>query len=150
MEQAQEMMDNATTERRRDRHSPLYVRTGSGLIGGAPHARTPKEIDIEIARLEYGESSYPAYAKLATLYTIKNQMKKQEPEMQSRTYEQAYSAAPAEIPVEVGRYGDSEFLREIEGRNEEQVWGIMDDLMDTLQVANPRVYNGVMRKIRAL
>ena len=30
----------------------------------------PKEIDIEIARLEYGESSYPAYAKLATLYTI--------------------------------------------------------------------------------
>lgn len=31
----------------------------------------PKEIDIEIARLEYGESSYPAYAKLATLYTIK-------------------------------------------------------------------------------
>lgn len=33
----------------------------------------PKEIDIEIARLEYGESSYPAYAKLATLYTIKFQ-----------------------------------------------------------------------------
>ena len=28
-----------------------------------------KEIDIEIARLEYGESSYPAYAKLADLYT---------------------------------------------------------------------------------
>ena len=81
----------------------------------------PKEIDIEIARLEYGESSYPAYAKLATLYTIKNQMQKQEPEMQNRTYEQAYSAAPAEIPVEVGRYGDSEFLREVEGRNEEQV-----------------------------
>lgn len=110
----------------------------------------PKEIDIEIARLEYGESSYPAYAKLATLYTIKNQMQKQEPEMQNRTYEQAYSADPAEIPVEVGRYGDSEFLREVEGRSEEQVWGIMDDLMDTLQVANPRVYNGVMRKIRGL
>ena len=117
---------------------------------GVPPMLDPKEIDIEIARLEYGESSYPAYAKLATLYTIKNQMKKQEPEMQSRTYEQAYSAAPAEIPVEVGRYGDSEFLREVEGRNEEQVWGIMDDLMDTLQVANPRVYNGVMRKIRSL
>ena len=32
----------------------------------------PKEIDLEIARLEYGESSYPAYAKLATLYTIKH------------------------------------------------------------------------------
>lgn len=106
----------------------------------------PKEIDIEIARLEYGESSYPAYAKLATLYTIKNQMNKQIPE--NRSYEQAYSAAPAEITA--GRYGDSEFLREVEGKDEEQVWGIIDDLMDTLQVANPRVYNGVMRKIRTL
>ena len=37
----------------------------------------PKEIEIEIARLEYGESSYPAYAKLANLYTIKNQIEKQ-------------------------------------------------------------------------
>lgn len=35
-------------------------------------------------------------------------------------------------------------------KSKEQVWGIMDDLMDTLQVANPRVYNGVMRKIRGL
>ena len=106
----------------------------------------PKEIDIEIARLEYGESSYPAYAKLATLYTIKNQMNKQIPE--NRSYEQAYSAAPAEMPA--GSYGDSEFLREVEGKDREQVWGIMDDLMDTLRVANPRVYNGVMRKIRKI
>lgn len=106
----------------------------------------PKEIDIEIARLEYGESSYPAYAKLATLYTIKNQMNKQIPE--NRSYEQAYSAAPAEMSA--GSYGDSEFLREVEGKDQEQVWGIMDDLMDTLRVANPRVYNGVMRKIRKI
>ena len=109
----------------------------------------PKEIDIEIARLEYGESSYPAYAKLATLYTIKNQMNKQDPE--NHSYEQAHSASPAaEMSVDVGRHGDSEFLREVEGKDREQVWGIMDDLMDTLQVANPRVYNGVMRKIRQL
>ena len=37
-----------------------------------------KEIDIEIARLEYGESSYPAYAKLANLYTIRDRMDRQE------------------------------------------------------------------------
>ncbi len=106
----------------------------------------PKEIDLEIARLEYGESSYPAYAKLATLYTIKNQMNKSEDAPQA----QAYSMAAAPEPAYTGRYGDSEFLREIEGRDQEDVFRIMDDLMDTLQVANPRVYNGVMRKIRAL
>lgn len=107
----------------------------------------PKEIDIEIARLEYGESSYPAYAKLANLYTIRNQMnqgtKVNEPV-------QAYSMAAAPDPVYAGRYGDTEFLQAIEGLNEQDVFRIMDELMDTLQVANPRVYNGVMRKIRAL
>lgn len=107
----------------------------------------PKEIDIEIARLEYGESSYPAYAKLATLYTIKNQMNRTEQKQPEPV--QAYSLAASE-PAYTGRYGDSDFLREIDGRDQEDVFRIMDDLMDTLQVANPRVYNGVMRKIRAL
>ena len=108
----------------------------------------PKEIDIEIARLEYGESSYPAYAKLATLYTIKNQMNQSETKPQEPR--QAYSLAAAPESASTDRYGDSEFLREIEGRDQEDVFRIMDDLMDTLQVANPRVYNGVLRKIRAL
>lgn len=108
----------------------------------------PKEIDLEIARLEYGESSYPAYAKLATLYTIKNQMNQSETKQQEPI--QAYSLAASPEPTFTGRYGDSEFLREIDGKDQEEVFHIMDDLMDTLQVANPRVYNGVMRKIRAL
>ena len=106
----------------------------------------PKEIDLEIARLEYGESSYPAYAKLATLYTIKNQMNRAEGKQQEPI--QAYSMESA--PEYTVRYEDSEFLREIDGKDQEEVFHIMDDLMDTLRVANPRVYNGVMRKIRAL
>lgn len=108
----------------------------------------PKEIDIEIARLEYGESSYPAYQKLANLYTIRNQMKKSEQPQQPSV--QAYSLAASPEPTYTGRYGDSEFLLEIEGKNQGDIFRIMDDLMDTLQVANPRVYNVVMRKIRAL
>lgn len=108
----------------------------------------PKEIDIEIARLEYGESSYPAYQKLANLYTIRNQMRQSEQIQQEPI--PTYSLAAAPESTSTDRYGDSEFLREIEGRDQEDVFRIMDDLMDTLQVANPRVYNGVMRKIRAL
>lgn len=107
----------------------------------------PKEIDIEIARLEYGESSYPAYAKLANLYTIRNQMQKQEPE--TRSYELAYSSAPAD-PALVEAYGDSDFIAAISGLNQAEVWEIIDDLMDTLRVTNPRVYNGIMRRLRAL
>lgn len=107
----------------------------------------PKEIDIEIARLEYGESSYPAYQKLANLYTIRNQMKQTE---QREEPIQAYSLAAAPEPSYTGRYGDSDFLMEIEGKEPASVWAIMDDLMDTLHTVNPRVYDGVMRKIRNL
>lgn len=106
-----------------------------------------KEIDIEIARLEYGESSYPAYSKLADLYTIRNQMQKQESE--TRSYESAYSSAPAD-PALVEAYGDSDFIAVISGLNQADVWEVMDDLMDTLRVTNPRVYNGIIRRLRAL
>lgn len=67
-----------------------------------------KEIDIEIARLEYGESSYPAYQKLANLYTIRDRMDRQE---RPATYETSYSTAPAvsEEYTVVDDYGDSDF-----------------------------------------
>ena len=107
-----------------------------------------REIDIEIARLEYGESSYPAYSKLADLYTIRDRMDRQE---EKAPYEASYSAAPASsAPFEIGHYGDSDFLRSIDGRDQKALWNIIDDLMDTLHTVNPRVYEGVMRKIRAL
>lgn len=108
-----------------------------------------KEIDIEIARLEYGESSYPAYAKLANLYTIRDRMDRQERPM---AYETSYSATPAvtEEHSVIDDYGDSDFLRTVYGKEQGAVWSIMDDLMDTLHTVNPRVYEGVMRKIRAV
>ena len=108
-----------------------------------------KEIDIEIARLEYGESSYPAYAKLANLYTIRDRMDR---EVHPAPYEVSYSAAPAVAGYSavVEDYGDSDFLRAVYGKDQTAAWAIMDDLMDTLHTVNPRVYECVMRKIRAL
>ena len=114
------------------------------------------EIRKEIARLEYEESSYHNYAMLADLYVIRKQM--QEDEQGSRgTRLHAYSGDPApavqavasqaEAPQTVGSYGDSDFLRAIEGKKPSTVWPIMDELMDTLAVVNERVYNSVMQKI---
>lgn len=108
-----------------------------------------REIDIEIARLEYGESSYPAYAKLADLYTIRNQMRREE---SAAEIESGYSAAaPPETASDVfPEIGDSDFLRAVAGKNLGDVLGVLDDLMDTLQAANPRAYSSVMRKIHSL
>jgi hypothetical protein len=50
----------------------------------------------------------------------------------------------------IGRYGDSEFLEVVEGKPVENVMMIMDELMDSMQVLQPRIYDGVMRKIMNL
>ncbi len=108
-----------------------------------------KEIEIEIARLEYGESSYPAYAKLANLYTIRQQMDREKEQATAPvSYQSAYLYAQDSSAIDL--YGDTDFLRAIEGKNPAAVWAVIDDLMDTLHTVNPRVYDGVLRKIRAL
>ncbi len=53
-------------------------------------------------------------------------------------------------PAPLDRCGDSDFLRAVQGKDTASAWGVMDNLMDTLKVVNQRVYESVMRKIRAL
>ena len=108
-----------------------------------------REIDIEIARLEYGESSYPAYAKLADLYTIRNQMRREE---SAAEIESGYSAAaPPETASDVfPEIGDSDFFRLAAGKNLGAVLGVLDELLETLKITNPRAYASVMRKIQNL
>lgn len=102
------------------------------------------EIRKEIARLEYEESSYPNYAKLATLYTIRAEMNKEsEPQ----------SAAPRvqSIPAYSGAaYGNSEFLRTVSDKEPRDAWRVMDELMESLSVMQPKTYAAVMNKLNNL
>lgn len=43
--------------------------------------------------------------------------------------------------------GESEFLQAINGKNPERIWKIIDELMNTLKIINPRLYDGVLRRI---
>lgn len=47
----------------------------------------------------------------------------------------------------VGEYGDSDFLQAVSGKDAAMVWGVMDELMQTLWAINPRLYAGVMREL---
>lgn len=103
-----------------------------------------KEIEWAIHELEQEESSFPVYAKLANLYTVRN-------EMMGASVPQAASyseAIPALAPLE--QYGDSDFLIAVSGKDPAAAWKVMDELMDTLQVVNRRAYDGVMRKLDRL
>lgn len=45
---------------------------------------------------------------------------------------------------------DTEFLQMVNGKSLDGVWGVMDELMDTLKLVNRRAYDGVMRKLNEL
>ena len=114
------------------------------------------EIRKEIARLEYEESSYPNYAKLADLYVIRDRMREDEQGSRSsrvHAYSGAHApAVQAAVPQTaatqmVGSYGDSDFLRAIAEKDPSKIWPIVDELMDTVLLVKRSVYDSVMRKI---
>jgi len=83
--------------------------------------------------------------KLAAFYTIREHLfgRKDDPPVRY-----SYLPAPEQIPQTAVAYeGDTEFSQAIAGRDPAEIWAIMDELMSTLQIVNPRLYAGVMRKI---
>lgn len=83
--------------------------------------------------------------KLAAFLTIQKEMFGERSMEQMHQQGYSYATTPA---GEVAYNGDSEFSREIHGMDVNDVMGVMDELMTTLQIVNPRLYAGVMRKLR--
>lgn len=80
--------------------------------------------------------------KLAAYYTILDHITKNNID-QTPSIQYSFSSQPNDV----GHIGDSNFLIKIEGMDVEYVLQVMDELMTTLQVINPRLYESVMRKI---
>jgi len=86
--------------------------------------------------------------KLAAFYTIKENLFPRAPEKLSSGTQEGYAYAPApEAGPTLDVDGKSEFTEAVRGRRLEDVWPIIDELMLTLQVIQPRLYNAVMAKI---
>lgn len=92
--------------------------------------------------------------KLAAYYSILDHM---EPDAKGSSFlpmrqaEYSYDAEPpgADSDQQVITWGsDSEFAREVSGMPVVDIMPIMDELMQTVGVLYPRLYDGVMRKIR--
>lgn len=106
-----------------------------------------KEIEWAIQELEQEESSFPVYAKLANLYTVRNEMlglSAAQPQIA------AYSESAGSTAERLSQYGDSDFLQAVEDKDPAEAWAVMDELMETLQVVNQRAYDSVMRKLGRL
>ena len=84
--------------------------------------------------------------KLAAFYTIKQHLFPDE--------KPSYSFADSPLPMKsenvsdlVNYESDSEFAQAIYGLPNDIAWSIMDELMSTLAVINPKLYNSTMRKV---
>ena len=80
---------------------------------------------------------------LAAFYTIKREMFGDAEKIQHPA--QSFAPAPVRNTIEID--SGSEFARVIDGRDLEEVFPVLDELMDALQVIQPRLYNAVIAKL---
>lgn len=105
---------------------------------------TRQELDEAIRECEAAPSSYDICRKLAIFYAVRDHLYGEDNVRTSAAVEPRYEIIAEE---RIGDYGDSEFLQTVAGRYPADVWAVMDELMETLAVVNPRLYNGVMRRL---
>ncbi len=77
--------------------------------------------------------------KLAAYYIIQDHLTETRPEVVERYSISGHDPEAYE--------GDSEFAKVIQGKDYADVMAVMDELMSTLHVMHPRLYDGVMNKI---
>ncbi|MCM1164664.1 MAG: hypothetical protein NC299_12630 [Lachnospiraceae bacterium] len=96
---------------------------------------TEQELYDAIRECESSPVSYRNCEKLAVFYTL---------------YDKLYGE-PAETKtsrVAVQPVSDSEFMRLISGKDWSALLEILDELMDSIKILQPRLYDAVMRKLR--
>jgi hypothetical protein len=86
--------------------------------------------------------------KLASYYTILNQIKTSE--QTGVTEVPKYSFAPPPVSNAITSLGDSEFSQAVEGKTIEEIWPVMEELMEVIKATNIGLYNGVIRKLKKL
>ena len=109
---------------------------------------TEQDLKEAIAECE-GERSPGANTclKLASFYTIRDHLF---PAMAKETLPEpvrGYSFAPAHTPT---YESETEFGKIVDGKSTAEVLAVVDELMSTLAVLNPRLYAGVLQKIADL
>lgn len=86
--------------------------------------------------------------KLAAFYTIRqNLFPNDNAEIDPMPkFEENYSYSNSNTN-EIQFPSDSEFADAVNGRSIDEIMPIIDELMETIKVINPRLYNGVMRRL---
>lgn len=106
-----------------------------------------KDLDESIARYQ-GEvnPSIETCRKLAACLTVKRELFGKPEQLPEPHY--SHAAAPAEpADTHIDYDSGTDFSRAIDGRDPADIWPIVDELVSTLQVIQPRLYDAFMRKL---
>lgn len=101
---------------------------------------TEKDLIEAIRQCEAEPHTQSKMAKLADFYIIYDHLFGAPPEAYENT-----RAGRAENTLQT--HGGSEFLRAVNGKKQEKVLSVLDELMDVTKVLHPRMYDTVMRRI---
>ena len=82
--------------------------------------------------------------KLASFYTILDHMVKEDESSQSQMPVYSYANEPENT---ITYQSGTEFADAVHGKDVVEIMSIMDELMSTLSVVNPPLYNSVMRRV---
>lgn len=89
--------------------------------------------------LEMSPATYQNAEKLATFYLLYDHLyTRKEPVGRVETVEE----------VIIDNHGDSDFLRLIDGKKAHSVWLIMDELIEAVQVLQPRLYEATIEELK--
>lgn len=92
-----------------------------------------------IEDLEMAPATFQNAEKLATFYTLYEHLYvRKEPLSRVESIEE----------VVIGDYGDSEFFQAVMDKKADDVWMIIDELMETLKVMQPKLYQATIDKIK--
>lgn len=60
----------------------------------------------------------------------------------------SYAAPPEQVETIIDYQGDTDFAAVIDGRRADNVWPVMEELMEVLRRTNKPLYNATIRKIQ--
>lgn len=110
-----------------------------------------KDLDESIARYQ-GEvnPSIETCRKLAACLIVKRELfgEPEQLERAENAHSYSFAAAPVDTAETIHFDSGTDFSQAIDGRKPGDIWPIMDELMSTIQVLMPRLYDGVMRKLQ--
>lgn len=78
--------------------------------------------------------------KLAAFYTIRNELFGAKPE----PVRYSFASGNQTISFDSG----SEFSQAVKGKDPDEVFKVLDELMEAVQATNPKLYASVMRRLR--